>query len=138
MNPQGNNLVSLIFAAACLLMLPRIWRDEPFYAGTIRAMSFVLGETMLQVLERVMPASIVLFTAGSLVILFEPALKKSVGVDGYTVLASGVLIGWTLLLLSVGLFNWPKLIVPPPLRSQPGLITIWMAWYRRRRRSHPV
>ena len=136
MNLQGDNVIYPIFALACLLMLPRIWRDDAFYAGTVRAMSFVHGETMLQVLKRVMPASVVLFTALVLVRLFEPTLRRTLPADGFVLLIQVLGSAWILLFPTVAMFNWPKLIVPPPLRSQPGLITIWMAWYRRRRRSH--
>ena len=38
-----------------------------------------------------------------------------------------------MLMLTVMLFNWPKFIVPPPQRSEPGAVAEWRARRGRRR-----
>jgi hypothetical protein len=37
------------------------------------------------------------------------------------------------LMVTVALFNWPRFVVPPHLREQPGAVTEWIAGSRRRR-----
>jgi hypothetical protein len=46
---------------------------------------------------------------------------------------AGVLGVVFLLLATVVLFNWPKFVVPPYLRHQPGAVTEWRQAWRRRR-----
>jgi hypothetical protein len=31
-----------------------------------------------------------------------------------------------LLSFSIALFNWPKILVPPALRDQPGAVRVWL------------
>jgi uncharacterized membrane protein YjgN (DUF898 family) len=42
---------------------------------------------------------------------------------------------WFVLAALIVLFNWPKLLVPPPQRAEPGAVADWRAVGRRRRRA---
>lgn len=111
---------SLVFALSAFWVLPRVWRNEPPYAedpdrppdwwpyrvalwrGVVR-----LGPTGLLffgVLALFLPANR---------LLADTVLTTALAWLGVAVLVSGV---------GVVLFNRPKLLVPPHLRAQPGLL----------------
>jgi hypothetical protein len=44
---------------------------------------------------------------------------------------------WFVAAVTVVLFNWPKVLVPPPQRGEPGAIAEWRAARRNRKRRLP-
>lgn len=44
-----------------------------------------------------------------------------------------VLSSWIVTLTTITLFNWPKFVVPPHLRDQPGALREWQDAWRKRR-----
>lgn len=53
----------------------------------------------------------------------------------YTVVVAGFTFVPLLLFFSVMLFSWPRFLIPPHLRDQPGAVSEWISG--RRRRSTP-
>ena len=74
--------------------------------------------------------------AGAFLGLIDPLIGRPPGLTLLILaLAGGVALGFGLM-LTIILFNWPKLLVPPPMRSQRGTVDEWLE-KRRGNRARP-
>lgn len=121
-----------VFAFLVVLMLlafralPSIWRGEHSYLNEDMPSYWVWGQQLWLGSVRSSPALVVLM---SLAVVGLPIFLLGAEIAG------GVLLGGApalifVVLAVITLFNQPKVIVPPPFRSQQGALSTWL---RRRR-----
>ena len=138
-------LIPVLVLAPCaaygLVLLPKIWTAKatgPRPEDTRRRWSF--RDAREQAYARGLPAGILALTAlviSMAAVLLEDATSGSLaGAARRSALGAFIaFVAFTLVGVSVTLFNRPKLLVPPATRDEPGAITLWWRGRRRPRRT---
>ena len=136
-----------------LIMLPRVWggyltRRETRFRGRIRShgeLTYIwwpFGDATRRGLVRgIVPMTFAV--CGAVIGYWVMELIAGQGADRYDShparLAAGLTaawfgIGWVLL-LTIMFFNWPRFLVPPGQRDEPGAVAEWRAVRQRKRRK---
>ncbi len=128
--------IFVLIAVGAVRLLPRTWRHELKQFDRMPSW-WPWGKALWRGWLRMMPISTVAMVVGVVVyagLLLVPEAPSGPFVRPYwavvpALAALAIVFG---MMLTVVLFNWPKRVVPPHLRSQPGAIEEW--WRRRRGR----
>lgn len=130
---SGSDLIALLFGglmvAAAWWQMPKRWRGEHARSDLNAGKLFLPGMASRRGFRRSIPLATAGFTLG----YAAAAAGWIVGVDNLNGLALSVCVGLGVLglvliamMIPVVLFNSPKAAVPPPFRSEPGLIAEWV------------
>jgi len=119
------------FFVACAPLARRVWQDRPpGYEDTFRRRWGSGSPAAERAFRRLYPVSVV--SMGIVVLAFACTLIPGDG-GARAILPAGLLLGagmLEVLAILVALFNWPKVLAPPHLRSEPG-------YFKDRRESAP-
>lgn len=121
-------LIALAFGSAAV----RVWRKPGFDpANTPMVRMTPMSEEGRHALGRAILPLAVGYLALAVMISIMAANPDKHSVWGAAVYVSAglMMLSW-LLVVAVAWFNWPKVLVPPHLRSDVGLISNW--WLKRR------
>lgn len=117
-------LVLALMALLGTAFLPRFWSNPAEYHPVKPAWWF-FGDAVWQGFVRSLVPAVI---AGWFLILAVAAMmlanQKTAGPELAVWLGLGFLL-FGLLGLSIVFFNWPKFLVPPSLRHQPGALQAW-------------
>jgi len=104
----------------------RDWRGEGPIPYRTSSTGSEVAKVILNGLARTGPVAFL----GFLAVATGVIVLQAIGEEGTLVLARGVWglvgVGWLLLWGSAFLFNRPRHVVPPPLRSKPGAVAEWI------------
>jgi len=134
-------IVSLLLGIVGLIMLPRAWsgyftRRETRYRGRLRShgeltyMWWPFGNATRRGLIRGF-GPVAIAWCGAVIGFWVAELNGGQGPHPSHVakLAAVLTVVWVFvglgLVLTIMFFNWPKIIVPPPHRAEPGAVSEW-------------
>lgn len=115
--------------------VPRIWKHETTFYDTMFPW-WVWGETLWRAFIRCMVFG---WVCGSILCVaityyaYFGDLDRDVAPLWFAIPGGANLIIGAILLITVTFFNWPKFVVPPHLRDQPGALREWLDDWRKRR-----
>jgi hypothetical protein len=133
-------------APLCLIalwQLPKMWRFNADIQRTEATKQWwPLGEALRHGFVRGMPVGIL---AGTALTVSMALVLVEESTSGGTQRAAAeaawiaflVFVGLVLVDLSVTLFNWPKVVVPPAARDEPGALALWWRGVRYRHSRRP-
>jgi hypothetical protein len=136
----------LVLAPLCLIalwQLPKMWRFKADIERTEATKQWwPFGEALRHGFVRGMPVGILAataLTASMTLVLVEESTSGSTSraaaeAAWITFLA---FVGLILVDLLVTLFNWPKVVVPPATRDEPGALALWRRGVKHRRSRRP-
>ena len=128
----------LVILCGGLLVWRRVWRNQMPHGWERAPESWPWGEALWQGYRRsFLPALIGIAVLLTMVLsgLFIPEQPQGPFVRPYWAVIPALsafglaLLAW----LSVVLLNFPKFLVPPHLRDQPGALAVWLRAWRRSR-----
>lgn len=119
-------LFALILIVLAIPQLVALWRGRPS-EDWVEVMSVLVGAGIARGMVRALPMLYLVVVGSTLFVVLRPVVEASLpgmerSVTGVFTLAYVVV--W-LLALAVIAINRPRIVVPPHLRSQPGVLREW-------------
>jgi hypothetical protein len=132
-------LIPAIILAPCavvgLVLIPRMWAERGHGPAPVARKRWSFRAARQEGYARSFPAGVLALTGLVLAMAAEVVKQASAGtlsaVAGAIALWAFIaFVAFTLLSISVVLFNVPKVLVPPVSRDEPGAVPLW--WRSRR------
>lgn len=125
------NVVITMMAGVGLSVLPRVWRGTGLNDVQAATVGWLRHESSRRAFARGGVAAILSFPWLALALWALDAHRYSHGAASSIGLFVGIFSIITFAVIGVALnamvalFNWPKLLVPPSLRAEPGILETW-------------
>jgi hypothetical protein len=125
----------MLIGGAWLLIVPRIWQNRWRGLPEDAPHAWPYGQALWRGFVRVgaIGGAFAFVGAAGLVserVQFGEPLESALDIAVHIIVPPALLIVWTVIL-----FNWPKRIIPPHMRGEPGAIGEWMSSRRSRREA---
>lgn len=116
-------IILLVLAVLGTAFIPRYWSNPAAANVSLPALSSLgLGRGFVRSLLASVIAGWFLILASFGILLAD---RKVIDATVPVLFGFGFLL-FGLLSFSIALFNWPKILVPPALRDQPGAVRVWL------------
>jgi hypothetical protein len=129
-------IILLVMAVLGTIFMPRYWRNPSRFYRRVSPQWWTYGDAFWRGFVRSLLASII---AGWFLVLggFGIFLANGKTIDQAVPVWLGLgFFAFGFISLSIAFFNWPKFLVPPSLRDQPGAVQEWLR--HRRPRDKPL
>jgi hypothetical protein len=123
--PFITGVLLIAFCVPAVFGLRNVWRGKTSFPSASAVVFWRVSEETWRALGRAGVLAIYLGFSMGLILVVPPLRIQAFGIASFAV-AFG-------LTATIALFNWPKVLVPPPYRSDAGLIRVKREKWRKRR-----